>query len=127
MGRQLFLHHYLPAHLASALVTGALLEFICNVEPDLDGATVSDALSSKSKVSLTTEGANKSRTEKTTPISQRLGTQSLWISWAASGAILAVVIWSFVFFAPLTYGNRGLDVEAVQARKWLQYDLHFAK
>jgi dolichyl-phosphate-mannose-protein mannosyltransferase len=33
MGRQLFLHHYLPAHLASSLVTGALLEFIFNVEP----------------------------------------------------------------------------------------------
>src|SRR4051794_36922548 len=33
MGRQLFLHHYLPAHLASCLVTGALLEFIFNVEP----------------------------------------------------------------------------------------------
>ena len=28
MGRQLFLHHYLPAHLASALVTGALVEFV---------------------------------------------------------------------------------------------------
>lgn len=33
MGRQLFLHHYLPAHLASALVAGALIEFIFNVEP----------------------------------------------------------------------------------------------
>lgn len=33
MGRQLFLHHYLPAHLASALVTGALLEFIFNLDP----------------------------------------------------------------------------------------------
>ena len=33
MGRQLFLHHYLPAHLASALVAGALVEFIFNVEP----------------------------------------------------------------------------------------------
>ena len=33
MGRQLFLHHYLPAHLASTLVTGALIEFVFNIEP----------------------------------------------------------------------------------------------
>ena len=33
MGRQRFLHHYLPAHLASALVAGALIEFIFNLEP----------------------------------------------------------------------------------------------
>lgn len=28
MGRQLFLHHYLPSHLASALVAGAVLSFV---------------------------------------------------------------------------------------------------
>ena len=127
MGRQLFLHHYLPAHLASALVTGALLEFICNIEPDLENASVGDALSSKSSVSLTTDGTNKSKSEKATPISERSGQQNLWISWAAAGAIMAVLVWSYVFFAPLTYGDSGLTVEQVQARKWLNYDLHFAK
>jgi dolichyl-phosphate-mannose-protein mannosyltransferase len=28
MNRQLFLHHYLPSHLASALIAGAVLNFI---------------------------------------------------------------------------------------------------
>src|SRR5256885_11334753 len=40
MGRQLFLHHYLPAHLASCLVPGALVEFIFNVDPVIDDEVV---------------------------------------------------------------------------------------
>jgi len=129
MGRQLFLHHYLPAHLASSLVAGALLEFICNIEPDLAGASVGDALSSDSNVTLTTDGTSKkSKIEKKTPITERLGQQNLMITWALTGAILAVLIWSYIFFAPLTYGDRGLEVEEVQRRKRFgNYDLHFAK
>ena len=43
MGRQLFLHHYLPAHLASALVAGAIVEFIFNIEPsDIQNMTITD-------------------------------------------------------------------------------------
>jgi dolichyl-phosphate-mannose-protein mannosyltransferase len=49
------------------------------------------------------------------------------MTWAASGVILAIVIWSFLFYAPLTYGNPGLSVSQILARKWLNYDLHFAK
>jgi dolichyl-phosphate-mannose-protein mannosyltransferase len=30
MNRQLFIHHYLPSHLASALIAGAVLNFICS-------------------------------------------------------------------------------------------------
>ena len=41
--------------------------------------------------------------------------------------VIAALIWGFWFFAPLTYGKPGLDVEQVNARKWLNYDLHFAK
>jgi dolichyl-phosphate-mannose-protein mannosyltransferase len=32
MSRQLFLHHYLPAHLASALVAGSVLNFVITEE-----------------------------------------------------------------------------------------------
>jgi len=28
MNRQLFIHHYLPSHLASALIAGAILQFV---------------------------------------------------------------------------------------------------
>jgi len=137
MGRQLFLHHYLPAHLASSLVAGALLEFVCNVEPDIDGAAVADAMNARSSVTLTTDGASKSNIVKTennnkkTPISERVAGQgqgAIYLSWAALMAIMAVVIAGYVMYAPLTYGDRGLTVEEVQTRKWpMGYDLHFAK
>ncbi|KAF4311212.1 Glycosyl transferase family 39 [Botryosphaeria dothidea] len=113
MGRQLFLHHYLPAHLASALVTGALVEFIFNIEPP----TPEEIENKKRKGS-----ARSSR-----PVRERLGGQNMYASWAATGVIVAVVVWCFYFFAPLTYGKPGLDVPQVLARKWLNYDLHFAK
>jgi dolichyl-phosphate-mannose-protein mannosyltransferase len=113
MGRQLFLHHYLPAHLASTLVTGALIEFVFNIEPlqpeELD-------VKNRKKINTTRK-----------PIRERIATQSLLSAWAATAVILAAVIWSFLFFAPLTYGKPGLTVDEVNARKWLNYDLHFAK
>jgi dolichyl-phosphate-mannose-protein mannosyltransferase len=109
MGRQLFLHHYLPAHLASTLVTGALLEFIFSVEPLVDDAP----------------GSKKAK--KYLPAREKLVGQNLMVSWAAVGAILTLVIGSWYWFLPLTYGTPGLDVAQVNARKWLGYDLHFAK
>lgn len=113
MGRQLFLHHYLPAHLASTLVTGALLEFVFNVEP-------------MQIEELDSKGRPKKPVVRR-PIREKIGTQSLLGAWAATAVIYALVIWGFIFFAPLTYGQPGLSVEEVNARKWLNYDLHFAK
>ncbi|KAH6670776.1 glycosyltransferase family 39 protein [Halenospora varia] len=113
MGRQLFLHHYLPAHLSSALVTGALLEFIFNVEPVIEDTTIA-------------KGAKKP-VKKHLPAREKLAGQNLLTSWAALGVILAIVIGGWYFFLPLTYGYPGLTVPQVQARKWLGYDLHFAK
>jgi dolichyl-phosphate-mannose-protein mannosyltransferase len=114
MGRQLFLHHYLPAHLASCLVTGALVEFIFCIEPqDFENSTP--------------PAVKGHRRTQSRPVRERLATSSQMGSWIATGVILAVVLWSFLFFAPLTYGNPGLSVAQVNARKWLGYDLHFAK
>ena len=118
MGRQLFLHHYLPAHLASCLVAGALIEFIFNIEPsDLSNLSIKDGKT----------GSKEQQQKRHRPIRERIAGQSLLATWAATGVILAVVIWSFWFFAPLTYGKPGLTVDQVNARKWLNYDLHFAK
>ena len=121
MGRQLFLHHYLPAHLASTLVTGALVEFVFNTEPIIEEEGVlakKDELKRKvpEKARRTFQSA-----------SERLKGQSMLATWAASGIILSVVIWGWWFFLPLTYGKPALTVEQVNARKWLGYDLHFAK
>lgn len=117
MGRQLFLHHYLPAHLASALVAGALIEFVFNIEPsDITAGSIKDG------DSKTTTKSQRSR-----PIRERIAGQSLMATWAAAGVVVAALIWGFLFFAPLTYGKPGLSVDEVNRRKWLNYDLHFAK
>lgn len=113
------MHHYLPAHLASALVTGALVEFVCNIDPvDLDEISSGNATLTKNK---------KTVAQQNKPVRERTGSQNLLYMWAATGGILAIIVWSFLYFAPLTYGQPGLTVEQVNARKWLNYDLHFAK
>jgi dolichyl-phosphate-mannose-protein mannosyltransferase len=48
-------------------------------------------------------------------------------AWIACGVILALIIAGWYFFLPLTYGYPGLSVDAILRRKWLGYDLHFAK
>ncbi|KAI9702140.1 MAG: hypothetical protein M1836_001485 [Candelina mexicana] len=127
MGRQLFLHHYLPAHLASALVTGALLEFIFNVEPigaeepSYTSSATADGSKSGSKKKNAVAG------KRSVPAQERLGQGSLLAAWAAAAVVLAAVIAGWAYFLPLTYGKPGLSVEQVNARKWLGYDLHFAK
>ena len=121
MGRQLFLHHYLPAHLAGCLVTGALVEFIFNVEPVIEDETV---LAKKDK--LAAKVPEKTRRAFVTA-SERLRDQSLLATWVAVGVIMTAVLFGWYYFLPLTYGKPGLSVDQVMARKWLNYDLHFAK
>lgn len=131
MGRQLFLHHYLPAHLASCLVAGAIVEFVFNVEPNIDlpASPTASRLAEKTKGYVpgavrekAAAGRRRFQTAK-----ERMSGQSLLPTWIATTVILAAVLFGFVFFFPLTYGWPGLDVEGVNKRKWLGYDLHFAK
>ncbi|KAK4946153.1 Dolichyl-phosphate-mannose--protein mannosyltransferase 4 [Elasticomyces elasticus] len=124
MGRQLFLHHYLPAHLASCLVTGALVEFIFNVDPVLDDETSATISAKKDKVA--SRMPEKARRSFQTA-QERLKGQSMFATWVATGVVLAAVLYGFYFFFPLTYGWPGLTPDQVNARKWLGYDLHFAK
>ena len=137
MGRQLFLHHYLPAHLASALVTGALLEFIFNLDPialeenavatnnaNLNSLSSSNASASKSGKKAA-NGASHGKT--VIPRKERMAGSSLLALWGAVGVVMTLVIGGWWYFLPLTYGKPGLSAEQVVARKWLGYDLHFAK
>jgi len=117
MGRQLFLHHYLPAHLASTLVTGALVEFVFNAEP-VDESAVQGRSAKKGGVP---------GTKRHLSARERLAGQSMMGSWIACFVILGIAAASWYFFLPLTYGYPGLSVDAVLRRKWLGYDLHFAK
>ncbi|KAI5288009.1 hypothetical protein KEM52_001356, partial [Ascosphaera acerosa] len=107
MGRQLFLHHYLPAHVAACLVAGSLLELVLNV------------------AEIPSPGTAAAPTV-TGPYVRPRTLRSRAALWAAVAALLAATVWSFVYFAPLTYGWP-LSVEQVNARKWMAFDLHFAK
>ena len=134
MGRQLFLHHYLPAHLASALVSGALLEFICTLDPVAldevasnntvtDGPKTPKSANSNAKRNGVAPGFGK----KSVGAKERMGQGGILALWGALGVVLVLVIGGWWFFLPLTYGKPGLSPEQVNARKWLGYDLHFAK
>ena len=107
MGRDLFLHHYLPAHLASALVAGSLVELIFNVDLVDNGSSSTHAMVGFSS------GA------KRRPARDKLVGQNLKSSWAAMGILLAIVLGGWYFFLPMTYGYPGLTPDEVNARKWL--------
>ncbi|EME48700.1 glycosyltransferase family 39 protein [Dothistroma septosporum NZE10] len=122
MGRQLFLHHYLPAHLASCLVAGAIVEFVFNIEPnEIANVSATNPIVDGKK------GSKAQLQQRGKPIRERIGGQSLMATWAATGVIVSVIVWCFYYFSPLTYGKPGLEVGQVLARKWLNYDFHFAK
>ncbi|KAL2128939.1 hypothetical protein VTI74DRAFT_8463 [Chaetomium olivicolor] len=120
MGRQLFLHHYLPAHLASTLVTGALVEFVFSQDAAEHEIAYQVAKAGN-------KGAAAAPPKRHLTARERFAGQSLMATWIAAGVILTVVAASWYFFLPLTYGYPGLSVEQVVRRKWLGYDLHFAK
>ncbi|KAK4101730.1 glycosyltransferase family 39 protein [Parathielavia hyrcaniae] len=117
MGRQLFLHHYLPAHLASTLVTGALVEFVFS----------QDAVEHELAYQAAKAGKKPAAPKRHLTARERFAGQSMMASWIAAAVILVIAGACWYFFLPLTYGYPGLTVEEVVRRKWLGYDLHFAK
>ncbi|RYP54963.1 hypothetical protein DL768_000279 [Monosporascus sp. mg162] len=118
MGRQLFLHHYLPAHLASTLVVGSLVEFVFNTEPSAEEPSYSEVASGKKQ---------RGGPRRHISARERFAGQSMLSAWIACAVVLAVAVAGWYFFLPLTYGYPGLSVDQVLRRKWLGYDLHFAK
>jgi dolichyl-phosphate-mannose-protein mannosyltransferase len=119
MGRQLFLHHYLPAHLASTLIVGSLLEFVFYSDPSAEEITP--------PVGKAGEKQPSNAPQRFVTAKERYAGQNAIPAWAACGVILAIATASWWFFLPLTYGYPGLSVEQIANRKWLGYDLHFAK
>lgn len=118
MGRQLFLHHYLPSHLASTLVTGALVEFVFNADTAESEATYQAIKTGKKPA----PGPKKHMSAR-----ERFSGQSMVPAWIACVVILSLAFCGWYFFLPLTYGYPGLSVDEILRRKWLGYDLHFAK
>ncbi|KAK9238939.1 Dolichyl-phosphate-mannose-protein mannosyltransferase-domain-containing protein [Lipomyces kononenkoae] len=122
MGRQLFLHHYLPAHLISALAAGALLDFFYGNPGVFPVAYHAPGATPKT--------AEKKKGEQVESSVQRPPTMyppSSLISYLVSGVIIGFVCGVYWFFKPFTYGDPGLSVPQVLMRKWMNFDLHFAK
>ena len=86
MNRQLFVHHYLPSHVASALIAGAVLNFV-----------LSETINYP--ISIRGPKIRKVRTSQYSDIGIK------------GPAILVVfgfiMFFMFVFIAPLTYGTPG--------------------
>lgn len=85
MNRQLFVHHYLPSHLASALIAGAVLHFI---------------LSDTINFPVSIRGPNT------------IARPSQYSDIGLKGPVILVVYGIFLFamfafMAPLTYGTPG--------------------
>ncbi|KIY49959.1 glycosyltransferase family 39 protein [Fistulina hepatica ATCC 64428] len=105
MSRQLFVHHYLPSHLASALIAGSVMSFI-----------LSDTVNFPISMRGPTTRAKA----------------STYADLGIKGPVFFVVFTLFmlamyVFLAPLTYGTPGLTGEEVNARRLLSsWTLHFA-
>lgn len=112
MGRQLFLHHYLPAHLASSLLTGAMVQFVF---ARIGRRPVSVLLSSDTK-----------RAKDMGPLVERDENSS--IAWIVTGVVVSSLVISFVYFSPVTYGTPGMTVQQTLSRKLLDtWDMHFLK
>jgi dolichyl-phosphate-mannose-protein mannosyltransferase len=118
MARQLFLHHYLPAHLASCLVTGALTQFLFS--RGFDGPVSPGVVVPGNRL------VGRSPLTKGPVVQRRDHDQTLL---RIVGAVLvSAVIAGFLWFAPVTYGVPGCSVEELQRMKWLDtWDFHFTK
>ncbi|KAL7424410.1 Dolichyl-phosphate-mannose--protein mannosyltransferase 4 [Cryptotrichosporon argae] len=103
MSRQRFLHHYLPAHLASALVAGAVLNFVLVETVDYPVSRAGPRTHLRPAVR-----ARLSRTAR-----------------AALVVLAAIVLACYAFESPFTYGFT-LTPEQVSRRKLLSsWTLHF--
>ncbi|KAJ3304805.1 hypothetical protein HDV03_002347 [Kappamyces sp. JEL0829] len=103
MGRMLFLHHYMPAYIFSAITTTALVDFIFRdfVRPLW-------------------------QVKSDTPMVQWRGPVTItYVGFVV--LVLALVLWAFMYFAPLTYGMGFPDVATLRAHKWFStWDLQYA-
>jgi len=108
MNRQLFIHHYLPAHVCGCLVAGSVVNFIGSETIDYPVSRPGPLLSPSRYVA------------------KRFGVVPMGVKMAC-GVIVGITVVVFWHLAPLTYGNPGLNPSEVEARKWLQWSLHFAK
>lgn len=120
MNRQLFLHHYLPAHICACLATGGVLQFII-VEEVAGPLTKPGPLLAKFPADkLSPTGVRLSQLEPRTEVKLPKGGK------VAIAVLIGLTFGMFIYLAPFTYGSPGLTSREVAARKLLStWSLHF--
>ncbi|KAJ1027675.1 hypothetical protein NDA16_002014 [Ustilago loliicola] len=109
MSRQLFIHHYLPAHVCACLVAGAVLNFVAS-------ETIQFPISKPGPLLRVRD--YRPRMDNIVPKQAR----------AIMGVVVVALILVFWWLSPLTYGTPGLTNAEVHARKLLpSWTLHFDK
>lgn len=110
MSRQLFLHHYLPAHVCSCLVFGQMFNFF------LTDSVIHPA--TKAGKELIKERMSRKRTGNVVEQPVKI----------AALVFISLVIGGYWFWAPLTYGHIELAPKEVLKRKLLAtWTLHHEK
>lgn len=106
MGRQKFLHHYLPAHLIAALFTAGLWEVIFS-----DCKSIS---------------VEKDEEIPGTPFEMTPKIYTFFLDFFIILISIGVISF-FIFFAPLTYGDVALTPKEILLRQWFNIVLSFSK
>jgi dolichyl-phosphate-mannose-protein mannosyltransferase len=101
MGRQLFIHHYLPSHIASALIAGSVLSFVLS-------ETINYPLSSRGP-----SMRSKSRPKQYADLGVK--------GPAVVGGFVIVLFGMFMYMTPLTYGTPGYVLLHIVSAQY--YDL----
>ena len=128
MGRQLFLHHYLPAHLASCLVTGGLTQFLFS--RGFDGPVSPGVVIPGTRLGARSASSRKppGSAGATSGPAVEIQDHDQMVLRAVGAVIVLGLVGGFVWFAPLTYGVPGCSVERLLKMKWLDtWDFHFTK
>ncbi|PWN50026.1 putative PMT4-dolichyl-phosphate-mannose--protein O-mannosyltransferase [Violaceomyces palustris] len=109
MSRQLFIHHYLPAHVCACMVAGGVFNFVAT-------ETINYPLSKPGP--LLRPNMLRPRMINTLPRPVK----------AVAGVFVTALILTFWWLAPLTYGDPELTSAQVHSRRLLSsWTLHFAK
>jgi dolichyl-phosphate-mannose-protein mannosyltransferase len=87
MGRQLFIHHYLPSHLATALIAGSVLSFVCSESINYPISIRGPSMRSKAQPRQFAD----------------LGVKGPVIV----GVFTLLLLVAFLYLSPLTYGTPG--------------------
>ncbi|KAJ3251529.1 hypothetical protein HK103_002275 [Boothiomyces macroporosus] len=104
MGRQLFLHHYMPAYIFSTIAFATLFDFL--------GRTFMKPLS---------------YIPKTTPMLKWHGGQGGTKYMITVMVVILIIMGSFYYFMPFCYGTGFPDVPTLRTRKWFStWDFQYA-